>query len=69
VRGRALSEDAASPLKASEADSGSLCDAVSTVPRLLGKGGHFEDVNDDGLTDLLSHYRTQGPTGAGPDGI
>ncbi len=23
------------------------------------KGGHFEDVNDDGLTDLVSHYRTQ----------
>jgi hypothetical protein len=23
------------------------------------QGGHFEDVNDDGLTDLLSHYRTQ----------
>jgi hypothetical protein len=22
-------------------------------------GGHFQDVNDDGLTDLLSHYRTQ----------
>jgi hypothetical protein len=21
------------------------------------KGGHFQDVNDDGLTDLLSHYR------------
>jgi hypothetical protein len=23
------------------------------------KGGHFVDVNDDGFTDLLSHYRTQ----------
>ncbi len=23
------------------------------------KGGHFEDVNDDGLTDLVSHYGTQ----------
>jgi polyhydroxybutyrate depolymerase len=23
------------------------------------KGGHFEDVNDDGFTDLVSHYRTQ----------
>jgi hypothetical protein len=23
------------------------------------KGGHFDDVNDDGLTDLVSHYRTQ----------
>jgi hypothetical protein len=22
-------------------------------------GGHLEDVNDDGLTDLVSHYRTQ----------
>lgn len=22
-------------------------------------GGHFQDVNDDGFTDLLSHYRTQ----------
>jgi hypothetical protein len=24
-----------------------------------GTGGHFEDVNDDGLTDLVAHYRTQ----------
>ena len=23
------------------------------------KGGHREDVNDDGFTDLVSHYRTQ----------
>jgi hypothetical protein len=23
-------------------------------------GGHLEDVNDDGLADLVSHYRTQG---------
>jgi len=23
------------------------------------KGGHLQDVNDDGLTDLLSHYRTE----------
>jgi hypothetical protein len=23
------------------------------------QGGHFQDVNADGLTDLLSHYRTQ----------
>ncbi len=23
------------------------------------KGGQLEDVNDDGLTDLVSHYRTQ----------
>jgi hypothetical protein len=23
------------------------------------KGGHLEDVNDDALTDLLSHYRTE----------
>ncbi len=23
------------------------------------KGGHQEDVNDDGLTDLVSHYRTE----------
>jgi hypothetical protein len=23
------------------------------------KGGHLEDVNDDGLTDLVSHYRTE----------
>ncbi len=22
-------------------------------------GGHLEDVNDDGLTDLVSHYRTE----------
>ena len=23
------------------------------------KGGHFEDVNDDEFTDLVSHYRTE----------
>ncbi len=23
------------------------------------KGGHFDDVGDDGLTDLVSHYRTE----------
>ena len=23
------------------------------------KGGHLDDVNDDGFTDLVSHYRTQ----------
>jgi hypothetical protein len=23
------------------------------------KGGHLEDVNDDALTDLVSHYRTE----------
>ena len=23
------------------------------------QGGHLEDVNDDGFTDLVSHYRTQ----------
>ena len=23
------------------------------------RGGHPEDVNDDGFTDLMSHYRTQ----------
>ena len=22
-------------------------------------GGHFEDVNDDGLTDLVSHYKVR----------
>jgi hypothetical protein len=28
------------------------------------KGGHLEDADDDGLTDLVSHYRTQ-ETGIG----
>jgi hypothetical protein len=23
------------------------------------QGGHLQDVNDDGLTDILSHYRTE----------
>ena len=30
------------------------------------KGGHLADVNDDGFTDLLSHYRTQ-ETGIGAE--
>ena len=29
---------------------------ASPIHRQLG---HFEDVNDDGFTDLVSHYRTQ----------
>jgi hypothetical protein len=33
-------------------------DGGLTVPA-HPQGGHLQDVNDDGLTDLLSHYRTQ----------
>jgi hypothetical protein len=29
------------------------------APPAHEKGGHPEDVNDDGLTQLVSHYRTQ----------
>lgn len=29
------------------------------APPAHGAGGHAEDVNDDGFTDLVSHYRTQ----------
>lgn len=32
------------------------------------QGGHVEDVNDDGLSDLVSHYRTQETGIAGGDG-
>jgi hypothetical protein len=29
------------------------------APPMHKRGGHLQDVNDDDLTDLLSHYRTQ----------
>ena len=32
--------------------------AIGAAPKHK-KGGHYRDVNDDGFTDLLSHYRTQ----------
>jgi hypothetical protein len=40
-------------------DVTTLAFGPSAAPPAHNAGGHWEDVNDDGLTDLVSHYRTQ----------
>jgi hypothetical protein len=42
-----------------DVDAATLAFGPSAAAPAHKKGGHLEDVNDDGLTDLLSHYRTQ----------
>jgi hypothetical protein len=32
---------------------------TESAPPAHKEGGHFDDVNDDGFTDLVSHYRTE----------
>ena len=68
MRRRAPSDDAASPLRASEADSVNLWDAVSTVPRLLSSAvrrgvvpaglATVATLRREGLTDL--HWKAFG---------
>jgi hypothetical protein len=40
-------------------DATTLAFGSSAAPPAHNAGGHWEDVNDDGLTDLVSHYRTE----------
>ena len=60
VRGKTLSDDAASPVPATEVDSGSVWDAISSVPRLLGTAVR-RGVVPAGLA-TVSTLRREGPT-------
>jgi hypothetical protein len=42
-----------------DVDVTTLAFGPAGAPAIHKQGGHLEDVNDDGLTDLVSHYRTQ----------
>jgi hypothetical protein len=42
-----------------DVDVTTLAFGASAAAPAHNAGGHWEDVNDDGLTDLVSHYRTQ----------
>jgi hypothetical protein len=42
-----------------EVDVTTLAFGPNAAPPAHEPGGHSEDVNDDGLLDLVSHYRTQ----------
>jgi N-acetylneuraminic acid mutarotase len=44
---------------AESVDPTSLAFGPNEAAPMHGVGGHVQDVNDDGLMDLLSHYRTQ----------
>ena len=42
-----------------DVDVSTLAFGPGGAPPAHKKGGHREDVDDDGITDLVSHYRTQ----------
>jgi hypothetical protein len=42
-----------------DVDVTTLAFGPADAPPAHTQGGHPEDVNDDGFTDLVSHYRTQ----------
>ena len=52
----------------SDVDVTTLAFGPSGVALAHSMGGAIEDVNDDGLMDLISHYRTQ-ETGIAPGDI